>query len=241
MEVGKSTGAGRVLEWQGGAMGSPKTKYPRTLHFEFSPGLSRDDLRIASTSGFEDEEVILAIKMDGENTTMSRDYVHARSLDSANHPSRNWIRALHGQIAHEIPEGMMICGENLYAQHSLRYENLPTYFLVFNIWENGRRLSWDDTCSYAEMLGLTTVPLLYRGAYDAEKIRDICTGLDPDAYEGAVLQVTRSIRASEWKKTSAKYVRAGHVQTEKSWMAGPVIPNRLAANKDEVSYLATKS
>ena len=218
---------------------APRTKYPRTLHFDFSPGKSRDDLTVASYEGFEGKEVILAVKMDGENSTLSRDYLHARSLDSGNHPSRNWLRALHGKIQHEIPEGLSICGENLYAQHSLRYENLPSYFLVFNMWERGRRLAWDTTIAYAEMLGLHTVPVLYRGPWNLVKIKEICLGLDPRKYEGVVAQVTEEIKASQWRKTSAKYVRAGHVQTEKSWMAGPVIPNGLAQDPSETSFIAS--
>lgn len=50
-------------------------------------------------------------------------------------PSRDWIKALHGQIAHEIPEGWRLCGENLYARHSIAYDALPSYFTLFSIWD----------------------------------------------------------------------------------------------------------
>lgn len=36
--------------------------------------------------------VVITEKMDGENTTLYRDGLHARSLDSRHHPSRNWVK-----------------------------------------------------------------------------------------------------------------------------------------------------
>jgi hypothetical protein len=47
-------------------------------------------------------------KMDGENTTIATDYIHARSLDSRHHPSRSWVKNLHGIIAHDIPLGWRV-------------------------------------------------------------------------------------------------------------------------------------
>lgn len=59
---------------------------------------------------------------------------HARSVDSRHHISRDWLAQFHSSIAYNIPEGWRICGEYLYAKHSIFYENLPSYFLGFSIW-----------------------------------------------------------------------------------------------------------
>ncbi len=58
-------------------------KYPRTPHLKWSPGRSADDVELATTEAFEGEEVVVTVKLDGENTTIYRDYLHARSLDTA--------------------------------------------------------------------------------------------------------------------------------------------------------------
>lgn len=228
----------KILE-SAGVLGdfTTRTKYPKTLHLPFSPGLQNDDRLLPNDKGLQGEEIIAGLKLDGECTSLTREYMHARSLDSTNHPSRNWVKALHGQIAHEIPEDMTICGENCFAEHSIHYDNLPSYFLVFNIWEKGRRLAWDETLAYCDMLGLTTVPILYRGIWDPKKIEELCSTLDPKTQEGLVIQVTRSISAPEWKKTSAKFVRKGHVQTDQFWRSKPIVPNGLAKNPEEVSFL----
>lgn len=94
-------------------------KYPRTPHLPWSPGFTADDLRNKTTALFDGKEVVVTEKMDGENTTMYRDYIHARSVDGRSHPSRAWVKQLHGRICFDIPEGWRFCGENMYAQHSI--------------------------------------------------------------------------------------------------------------------------
>ena len=77
---------------------------------------------------------------------MYSDRIHARSLETDFHESRTWVRALWGNIKHEIQDGWRICGENMFAEHSIHYNNLETYFYVFSIWnETNDCLSWDET------------------------------------------------------------------------------------------------
>jgi len=80
-----------------------KYKYPRTYHFPWSPGLINDDKMLQDVNCFEGKIVIITEKMDGENTTMYHDYIHARSLDSRDHPSRSYVKGIWGNIKHEIP------------------------------------------------------------------------------------------------------------------------------------------
>src|SRR3954463_3978029 len=98
-------------------------KYVRTYHLPFSPGGSRDDLVLASTAHFQERHVVITVKMDGENTTMTRDSIYARSVSSdMGHPSRTFVKRLWGNIKHEIPKGFRLVGENMYAKHSIFYD-----------------------------------------------------------------------------------------------------------------------
>lgn len=206
-----------------------KVKYPRTFHFPWSPGLSDDDKVLKSKSALEGEEVVATVKMDGENFTLYSDYSHARSINSAHHPSRAWIKRLHAQVAHEIPKGWRVCGENMYAVHSIPYENLEDYFLVFSIWdEKNNALSWDETVEWAKLLGLSTVPVLYRGEWDEEVIRGLFDeehGGDP--MEGYVVRVARKFAYKEFPRVVGKFVRENHVQTDEHWMSAEVVANKL--------------
>ena len=74
-------------------MSSQRYKYPRTPHLSFSPGVGGDDIKLDSHKIFANCQVVVTEKLNGENTSLYPEYIHARSLDSRYHPSRAWIRA----------------------------------------------------------------------------------------------------------------------------------------------------
>jgi len=201
-------------------------KYPRTAHVPFSPGCSSNDKIHQNIDFFEGKEIVITEKMDGENTTMMNDCIHARSLDSGDHPSRHWVKGMWGEIKHEIPDDWKICGENLYAKHSLAYKNLSSYFLVFSIWdENDICLSWDDTVTYSEFLSLETVPVLWRGIYNKDFVENF--KINTEIQEGFVIRIADSFPFKDFEKSVAKWVREGHVTTEDHWMFKKIVPNEL--------------
>jgi hypothetical protein len=110
-------------------------KFPRTPHFEWSPGYSGDDIRLADISNFEKmREVVVSEKMDGECTTCYSDgYLHARSMDGTSHLSRNWVKSFMASRYQDIPNGWRLCGENVYGIHSIEYEELSTFFFLFSV------------------------------------------------------------------------------------------------------------
>lgn len=210
-------------------MTNKRTKYPRTFHLPFSPGKSSDDKSLKDLSPFENKEVVVTVKMDGENTTLYRDGFHARSIDSRHHPSRDWLARWHASIAHDIPNGWRICGENLYAQHSIVYDDLPSYFLGFSIWdEHNNALDWDSTLEYFDIIGIHPVDTIYRGIFNEQKIPDLVNEFDTIKNEGFVVRLCESFNYSDFNKSVAKWVRKGHVQTTKHWMHTSVNPNNLS-------------
>lgn len=225
-------------------------KYPRTFHFPWSESITSDDVWHVDDAIFIDREVIFTEKLDGECTSMYRDHVHARSIDSKHHPSRSIVKGIHAQIRHLIPENYRICGENIYAWHSIFYTDLPSYFMVFGIYDdNNNCLSWDETVEWCDLLGLKTVPVLYRGKWDKDLIDSIWDGTgtyptyeatDPDirdpkfpqdfkacTAEGYVVRVVNSFPYSEHSVHTSKHVRANHVKTSSNWMLRKPFPNLL--------------
>lgn len=203
-----------------------RTKYPRTPHLPWSPGATSDDRMLRDVTIFEGSEVVVTEKMDGENTTLYRDGMHARSLSGASHPSRDWLKKMHGDMSHLIPSGMRICGENLYAVHSIRYESLTSYFQVFSIWEGDRCLSWGETLVWCALLGLETVPVLYTGPWDQKVIQGLYQERHGvDLMEGYVVRLASEFTYGDFGRSVAKYVRAGHVQTDEHWREKPVEAN----------------
>jgi hypothetical protein len=216
------------------ALFTDRVKYPRTYHLPWSPGATSDDRITKDLSQFENEGrrsdgVVVTAKMDGENTTFYPDYLHARSIEYDPHPSRSWVKALHARVAHDIPAGWRVCGENLYAKHSIAYENLDDYFQVFSVWdERNTCLSWADTVMWAELLGLRTVPVLYLGPWDETLVRGLYQAmLGGDPCEGYVVRLTEAFHYRAFRHCVAKYVRASHVTTHGHWMRAKLEPNKL--------------
>lgn len=210
-----------------------RVKYPRTYHLPWSPGKTSDDRTMDDPDEtFGDAEIVVTEKMDGECTTMYRDYLHARTLDYSPHPSRDRVRALHGAIAHDIPDGWRICGENVYAVHSIAYSELPAHFLVFSIWNDRNEcLPWDETVLWAKLLGLHVVPVLHRGPWDTKVIKLALDGsaksrLGGDR-EGYVVRLADGFHYRAFRRSVAKYVRKGHVQTDDHWKQQAVVANKL--------------
>ena len=219
-----------ALEGRGinpGTQRNSNIKYPRTPHLPFSLGRTSDDKVLSSTDHFLGKDIVVTEKIDGENVTMYRDGFHARSLDSRHHPSRNWLAKFHAEICYEIPEDMRICGENMYAKHSIAYDNLPSYFLGFSVWEQDHALSWDDTIDYFELIGITPVKELYRGEFNLPRLGALAKSLNTDVTEGFVIRLADSFTYDSFSVSVAKWVREKHVQTDQHWMHSEIIANKL--------------
>lgn len=199
-------------------------KYPRTPHLSWSHP-NPDDIVIKHLDIDQDEEIIVTEKMDGECTTMYDDHIHARSVDGKSHIGQSWVKNFWSKnIAHVISETMRICGENVYAQHSIYYEGLSTYFYGFSIWDGMTCLSWDETEEWFELLGVTPVPLLYRGP-----LKDfVSPNLDEQKQEGFVIRPSRRLSYREFPRVVGKYVREGHLQTRDRWKM-EIRPNSMTA------------
>lgn len=208
-------------------------KYPRTPHLPWSRP-NKDDAQLADVSQFDGMDVVVTEKLDGENTTMGADYIHARSLDSRHHESRAWVKGLQATIASRIPDGWRLCGENVYAKHSIRYENLDSYFYLFSVWtEQNECLSWDETAAFADNLGLVVPTIFYRGPWDKKHIKAIALEeIDTRTCEGYVVRDSAGFAYADFAAHAAKWVRQGHVQTDQHWMAQAVVPNQLASQQE---------
>jgi hypothetical protein len=147
-------------------------------------------------------------------------------LDSKDHESRHWVKGFHAGIKHLIPPGWRICGENMFARHSILYENLESYFLGFSVWNDKNIcLDWGSTTKIFSDLGIICVPVI-RTTRIIEKIREDFES-NYNEQEGYVVRLASEFKYEDFGRSVAKYVRVNHVQAEDHWMHKKVIPNKL--------------
>lgn len=206
------------------------TKYPRTFHAPWSEGATSDDKTHKDMSAFEDQWVVCSFKMDGENFTGYNDgHCHARSIDSSNHLSRDWVKSFWKSIAYNLPVGWRVCGENLYAKHSIAYDDLESYLYGFSIWNaDNVCLSWGDTLEWFDLLGIKPVDVFFYGVYDEDTIRAFFDQINVDGkHEGYVIRLADAFDYEDFSKSTAKYVRKNHVTSNEHWMYQAITPNKL--------------
>ena len=187
-------------------------------------------------SHFEEKEVVMMNKLDGENTTAYADgHIHARSLDSDNHPSRNWVKKFLSSRLHELPKHWRLSGENMYAKHSIHYKGLEGYFYMFAMWnETNRCLSWKETTDWAQLLDIPICPVWYLGPWDEKVARAYGQQVDKGMFdehgnevEGFVTRATNAFEYHQFRKNVSKFVRKNHIQTSQHWIRAAIVKNEL--------------
>lgn len=215
-------------------------KYPRTFHVPWSSGSRmKNENVISGMDHFKGKEVIVTEKVDGECTSCYNDYIHCRSMDSLSfHPSRTRIKTLWSEIKSDIPEGWRIVIENAFAKHTIHYKNLPDYHFVIGIWnEKNVCLSWDETVEWTELLGLQTVPVLYKGIYNEKLIQNCYKPISDrgDDMEGYVIRPASDFHYKDFNKSVLKYVGekfCDHFsKNESDWNHHSMIRNELKNEK----------
>lgn len=209
-------------------------KYPRMPHVPWSPGCAKDDRMLAGVDHLLGRALVVTEKMDGSNVCLERGAVYARSHnDTPRHESFDALKALHATVRWRIPEGVQVFGEWLWAKHSIAYDRLPAYLLVFGVRDTGRGLwlSWEETAAMCADLGFCMVPVLWRGTVSSEvelewridSLLGVCScGAEQ---EGVVVRVADSFPDTAFGLSVAKWVRAGHVQTGEHWSSQKVVRN----------------
>jgi hypothetical protein len=218
-------------------MSEKRFKYPRTFHLPYSRKKGHDDKVLITDEVFLGKEIVVTEKMDGENTTIYPDYLHARSIDSDWDESRRWLDRLRLSIAPDIPNGWRICGENLFYKHTIHYKELDTLFYIYSIWnEQNECLSWRETVEWCKLWNLKTIPVIYEGLYAEDKILPAFNIYQKQCtypVEGFVVRLAECFAFDDFKESVAKFVNdTFQITTSKHWKYDVKELNQLKNNRN---------
>ena len=157
---------------------TPILKYPRTPHItgsKIQPG--DEDLDTITRETLRDLPMVVEEKLDGSNCGISFDAQGALILQSRGHvlsggPRERQFDLLKRWANHHaltlqriLGARYTMYGEWLYARHTIYYDELPHYFMEFDILDRevGAFLSTDCRRSLLEGSGIVSVPVLASG------------------------------------------------------------------------------
>ena len=224
-------------------------KYFRTPHTPWSRGATSDDKRVASVLHFVGQEIVVTEKVDGENQTWTDTSVYARfHATPVHHASSGWSKMLHAERKHLIDPGLSVFLEYTFALHSIWYGRMAreyAYAHVFGVRDDhtGEHWCWEDVEVMASVLGLPTVPVLWRGVLmdEAHLLRLMPgDGMQPSLWQGVPIKMEKStigvlpghnrdsnVREGEVARVTASFtephksimkaVRPNHVQSDEHW------------------------
>ena len=190
-------------------------RYPRTHHLEGSrlqPGdHDLDQIPLATLRG---RYCVVEEKLDGANAGITLDPDGRVRLQSRGHVLvggarekhwdlfKRWAHTHESTLAARVAGGLTLYGEWLYAKHTIFYDELPHYFLEFDIrdaagtfWSTGRRqehlagspvvsvpVIWEGVVEEPAKLPLLIADSLYKSPRWRDRLRAAAeqAGLDPD-------------------------------------------------------------
>jgi len=202
-------------------------RFPHTPHLAWlGPGTPREDKVLDSKEAhtFLAVGVVVEEKVDGANLGFSVDangtlraqnrgsYLDLNAPTGQWKPLKRWLAVHEHALVEALDSDLMLFGEWCYAVHSVRYTQLPDWFLAFDVYDQASREFWnvDRRNALAGRLGIATVPELGRGRFNLNSIERLLgrSHLTEGPAEG--LYVRREAQGHLVER--AKLVRAEFVQ-----------------------------
>lgn len=137
---------------------------------------------------------------------------------------RLWLmNTKYGDHWNVVKPGTVVYGQLLITTNILFYDRLPDWYLVMDIWDGEKYLSWDNLVAASQYLGLKTVPLLSKKVLDIREIYGILpytSTVGRCKAEGIVISnpelqlKAKVVRPGFYKepKTAEKYNRLGETK-----------------------------
>jgi len=211
-------------------------KYDKTFHV--FPVTSKHNLDKTQLKRLLSGKVVIEEKMDGSNVGIIR---HSKgfSLQKRNslvgtsvHAQFDWFHGwAHGNAYERImsvPSNTLIYGELLYATHHIHYDQLPEFFLVFDVRRGKKWMKYNERSEFCTRYGFHTVPLVAEGNFTKDDLRDIVPKYSAHGSQCEGVVVKRYVKHGYFR---GKIVKPGFIKAlnedDFHWSRKEVTRNKL--------------
>lgn len=219
-------------------------KYPSTPHLLWlsqTPPRNDKVLSAAEAEFLLRDRVTVEEKIDGANIGLSlgrddqiqvqnRGGYLERPFGGQFSRLNGWLRE-HEDVLANLLRGRIFFGEWCAAQHSIHYDKLPDWFLLFDVFDLKEEKFWstERRIRVASEAGLASVPILSQGHWTCAGLVDLVAASTSSFSKYMLEGVVIRRDGTNWNEGKAKLVRAEFVQgMEKHWKQRRLIWNRVA-------------
>lgn len=218
-------------------------KFPRTAHlFWLGEGAPRGDRLLAPAAArrLMSRPVAVEEKIDGSNLGLSvgangrlRAQSRGRYLKAGTggqyQPLWRWLALAEERLQAALGTSLLAFGEWCYARHTMGYDALPDWFLLFDVYERAEKRFWsrERRDAWARGAGLAVPPVLATGVLDRKRLTALlgASRLGRGPAEGLYLRWDEG----GWVEARAKIVRRDWVPAGDEHWKGTLEINRIAA------------
>jgi len=217
-------------------------KFPRTPHLDvLADSVIRDDKVMSESERkmFLRHELVVEEKIDGANLGILFDgEAHARCQNRGAYLQcpytgqwkklSEWLAPKTDILFEKLTDRYILFGEWCYAQHSVFYNQLPDWFLGFDIFDKEclKFLSCSRRDALLRDIGISGIPAVKKGHFALSELKGLLSisRLCDKPAEGIYLRFDQG----DWLKQRAKLVRPEFIQSVgKHWMRGGIKANQL--------------
>ena len=219
-------------------------RFPRTPHIAWLAEASpRDDklLSPAEAEALLDGEVVIEEKIDGANLGISLGPDGDLRLQNRGQflmppyggqfaRLGSWLAPKENAVFDALDENQILFGEWCAARHSVAYDRLPDWFLLFDVYDRSEDKFWSASRrdTLAGEIGLSIVPRLFQGRTTVPELKELVGSAVSQFREGTVEGVVLRSETPQWLVSKAKLVRSDFVQNiEEHWRGRAIEWNRL--------------
>lgn len=219
-------------------------RFPHTPHIAWlQSGSPRDDKLLSADEVAEllNGPVVVEEKLDGANLGFSiaadghlraqnrGAYLHAPFTGQFSRLEQ-WIAQHEDRFFDAIGEELILFGEWCAARHSLDYQTLPDWWMLFDVYDRHEQRFWSTTRrdALAERLQLATVPALLQQEVTLDTLKELVASRRSRYRDGPLEGVVVRQQDEQWLLARGKLVRAEFTQAiDSHWRNRSIEWNRV--------------
>ncbi len=218
-------------------------KFPHTPYLILPPkATNRQDKTLSDNEAnqFFSEVVLVEEKIDGANLGISFRADGAIQLQNRGHrvekpfvgqwePLTLWLGSRTDALFDVLTDKYILFGEWCYVTHSIHYDNLPDWFIAFDVFDKNSHhfLAAKKRNEIVNEAGLAVVPLLFEGRISRDLLDRLIgkSAFGKEKCEGLYFRID----SSDYLLHRAKYVRNDFSQSiDTHWRKKRVVHNQLS-------------